>query len=78
MEAIINFWHDTGFYMIGNDWRVLVMMCISFVLLYLAIVKGFEPLLLIPIGFGMLLTNGGICLKKPPTGGLHLHPNNNL
>ena len=57
MEAIINFWHDTGFYMIGNDWRVLVMMCISFVLLYLAIVKGFEPLLLIPIGFGMLLTN---------------------
>lgn len=35
----------------------IVMILISFVLLYLAIVKGFEPLLLIPIGFGMLLTN---------------------
>ncbi|MBQ3496637.1 MAG: sodium ion-translocating decarboxylase subunit beta [Oscillospiraceae bacterium] len=57
MEAILNFLQDTGFYMIANDWRVLVMMLISFVLLYLAIVKGFEPLLLIPIGFGMLLTN---------------------
>jgi len=57
MEAILNFLQDTGFYGIAADWRVLVMMLISFVLLYLAIVKGFEPLLLIPIGFGMLLTN---------------------
>lgn len=35
----------------------IIMLLVSFVLLYLAIVKGFEPLLLIPIGFGMLLAN---------------------
>ena len=39
------------------DWRCAVMLLISFVLLYLAIVKKFEPLLLMPIAFGMLLTN---------------------
>lgn len=39
------------------DWRCAVMIIISFLLLYLAIVKKFEPLLLMPIAFGMLLTN---------------------
>ena len=39
------------------DWRCAVMLLISFVLLYLAIVKKFEPLLLMPIAFGMMLTN---------------------
>ena len=39
------------------DWRCGIMLLISFVLLYLAIVKKFEPLLLLPIAFGMLLTN---------------------
>ncbi|MDR2853866.1 MAG: sodium ion-translocating decarboxylase subunit beta [Prevotellaceae bacterium] len=39
------------------DWRVAVMLVISLFLIYLAIVKGFEPLLLLPIAFGMLLTN---------------------
>lgn len=39
------------------EWRQLVMMLVSFVLIYLAIVKEFEPLLLIPIAFGMLLAN---------------------
>ena len=39
------------------DWRCGVMLLISFVLLSLAIVKKFEPLLLMPIAFGMLLTN---------------------
>ena len=59
MEAILNFVHDTGFYLfsVGTNWTCLVMILISFVLFYLAIVKGFEPLLLIPIGFGMLMTN---------------------
>ena len=58
MEAIMNFIQDTGFYRIAmGDWKVLVMMLISFVLLYLAIVKKFEPLLLVPIAFGMLITN---------------------
>ena len=58
MEAIMNFIQDTGFYRIATgDWKVLIMMVISFVLLYLAIVKKFEPLLLLPIAFGMLITN---------------------
>ena len=39
------------------DWRCAVMLLIAFVLLYLAIVKKYEPLLLMPIAFGMLLTN---------------------
>lgn len=38
-------------------WQAGVMFIVSFVLLYLAIVKGFEPLLLLPIAFGMMLTN---------------------
>jgi len=58
MEAIWKFIQDTGFYLIATgDWKVLIMMVISFVLLYLAIVKKFEPLLLVPIAFGMLITN---------------------
>ena len=55
--AITGFLGDTGFAMIGANWKVLVMILISFVLMYLAIVKKFEPLLLLPIAFGMLLTN---------------------
>ncbi len=59
MEAIMNFIQETGFYRIFADgnFLVLVMMLISFVLMYLAIVKKFEPLLLLPIAFGMLVTN---------------------
>ena len=57
MDAIIEFLKTTGFALISSDWRVLVMMIISCVLMYLAIVKKFEPMLLLPIAFGMLLTN---------------------
>ncbi len=58
MEAILNFIQQTGFYMIANgDVKVLIMLGVSFVLMYLAIVKKFEPLLLLPIAFGMLVTN---------------------
>ena len=59
MAAIINFMQQTGFYMFGQDgnWKCLIMIAISFILLSLAIVKGFEPLLLLPIAFGMLCTN---------------------
>ena len=59
MQAIINFLTQTGFYMFSQDgnWKCLIMIAISFVLMYLAIVKGFEPLLLVPISFGMLCTN---------------------
>lgn len=57
METIINFINQTGFSLIANDPKVLIMFVIAFVLMYLAIAKGFEPLLLLPISFGMLLTN---------------------
>ena len=50
MEAIIRFLQDTGFYLFTQDgnWRCLVMIGIACVLLYLGIVKKFEPLLLVP------------------------------
>ena len=57
MEAIMNFLQNTGFALIGQNPLCLVMILVSCVLLYLAIVKRFEPLLLLPIAFGMLLTN---------------------
>ena len=57
METIINFLQQTGFSMIGENWKMLVMIAIALFLAYLAIVKKFEPLLLLPISFGMLLTN---------------------
>lgn len=56
-EAIQSFVEMTGFSMIANDPKVLIMIVISLALMYLAIVKKFEPLLLLPIAFGMLLTN---------------------
>ena len=56
-EAIQSFVEMTGFSMIANDPKVLIMIAISLVLMYLTIVKKFEPLLLLPIAFGMLLTN---------------------
>jgi len=57
METITNFLQQTGFSRLMDDPKVFVMMLIAFVLMYLAIKKGFEPLLLLPIAFGMLLTN---------------------
>ena len=57
MEGILNFLQQTGFYMISENPLQLVMIAVACVLLYLAIVKKFEPLLLLPIAFGMLLTN---------------------
>ena len=58
-EAITNFLDDTGIMQLvrSADWKTIIMILISFVLMYLAIGKGFEPLLLLPIAFGMLLTN---------------------
>ena len=57
MDAIVNFLQQTGFYIVQQNPLSLVMLVVSCVLLYLAIVKQFEPLLLLPIAFGMLLTN---------------------
>ncbi len=59
MQAIINFIESTGFYSLtaGGNWKALVMIAIFFVLAFLAIVKKFEPMLLLTICFGMLITN---------------------
>ena len=54
-QGLLSFLQSTGVALF--DWRQLVMIVISCVLLYLALVKEFEPLLLIPIAFGMLLSN---------------------
>ena len=52
---VITFFQTMGF--MNMDWQQGVMLLISFFLLYLAIKKQYEPLLLLPIAFGMLLTN---------------------
>ena len=50
-----NLWESSGLFQ--SDWQNYVMIAVSFVLMYLAIVKKFEPLLLLPIAFGMFLIN---------------------
>ena len=60
ITSIVDFMGSTGIAKLvaqPNFWQTLIMFGISFVLCYLAIVKGFEPLLLLPIAIGMLLTN---------------------
>ena len=64
MQTITDIWQASGIYSICNDflgtgWKTLVMILIACVLLYLAIGKKFEPLLLVPIATGMLLANVG-------------------
>ena len=54
-DALSNLLESSGF--TALNWQYMVMIAISLVLIYLAIVKKFEPLLLLPIAFGMLLAN---------------------
>jgi oxaloacetate decarboxylase beta subunit len=55
MDLLTTLWHSTGLanFQVGQ----VIMMLVGSGLLYLAIVKKFEPLLLVPIGFGAILTN---------------------
>ena len=55
LETLSNLVHQTAFFNV--TWGNFVMIGVACVLLYLAIIRGFEPLLLIPIAFGMLLVN---------------------
>ena len=76
MEAVENFVNQTGFVrLFTTDWKCLIMIGIACVLLFLAIVKGFEPLLLLPIAFGMLLTNlpGAEMFHEELWAGGHVH-----
>ena len=54
-EKFLNLWETSG--LASGSWQNYVMLAVSFVLMYLAIVKKFEPLLLLPIAFGMFLIN---------------------
>ena len=65
-EALAELWETTGIFGFGSrgqgawtvdQWGQILMIVVGLVLLYLAIKKGFEPLLLVPIGFGAILTN---------------------
>ena len=60
LDSILNFLKTTGIARLIEQpdfWKTVIMFVIAFVLAYLAIVKQFEPLLLLPIAIGMLLTN---------------------
>ena len=69
-EAIEKLWMDSGFVKLfdfqNGGWKNLLMIGLACVLIYLAVKKGFEPLLLLPIAFGMLLVN----LPNIPLGGI--------
>jgi len=69
VEILIDLWSTTGFANMTQGH--LIMLVVAFFFLYLALVKEYEPLLLVPISFGMLLTNlplGG--LMEPPAGNM--------
>ena len=57
LGILTRLWETSGFFMMVSDWRQLIMIVIALFLLYLGLVKKFEPLLLIGIAFGMLLVN---------------------
>ncbi|WP_041643020.1 sodium ion-translocating decarboxylase subunit beta [Magnetococcus marinus] len=69
MDKLAVLWNSTGLANIQLD--MFVMLCVGALLLYLAIVKGFEPLLLIPIGFGCILSNIPLAGLNDPGGMLH-------
>ena len=57
LEILSRLWETSGFYMIVDDFRQVIMIVLALFLLFLGIAKKFEPLLLVGIAFGMLLTN---------------------
>ena len=56
-EVLSAIFGGSGFTALPNDWRQVIMIAIACLLLYMGIGKKFEPLLLVPIAFGMLLAN---------------------
>lgn len=69
MDNLISLWESTGFYNFTG--AQVFMMLVGFLLVYLAIKKGFEPLLLLPIGFGAILSNIPIAGIAEPGGILY-------
>lgn len=69
LDMVMDFFQNTGFAALTMGQGIMLL--VSFILLYLAIAKGFEPLLLIPIAFGMLLANLPLAgLMAEPEGGM--------
>ena len=58
-QTLLDLWNQSGMnlFFVGDGWKSLVMIVVACVLLYLGLVKKFEPLLLVGIAFGTLLTN---------------------
>lgn len=72
-QSLLDFFNSMGFATI--TWQQIVMLLVGCILLYLAIVKKYEPLLLVPIAFGMILANlPGAGLMQPPYEVLNLVP----
>lgn len=72
MEILSKIWDMTAFAQTGGDWSFLIMIAIACIILYLGIVKKYEPLLLIPIGMGVLLANfpgGGMGVAQADSAG---------
>lgn len=69
IDSLIKLWEDSGF--AALTWQSAVMILVAFVLIYLAIGKKFEPLLLLPIAFGVLLANLPLAglMNEPPSSG---------
>ena len=65
-NGLIQLWASTGF--ANFEWGQLLMMAVGGLLLYLAIARKFEPLLLVPIGFGAILTNIPVAGMAGPEG----------
>lgn len=59
LDTLIQLAQESGFagFFADGGWKNIIMILISFLFMYLAVGRGFEPLLLVPISFGMLLTN---------------------
>lgn len=71
-DIALGIWENSGFSMLfaqEGGWKYAVMILVAFIFLYLAIAKKFEPLLLVPIAFGILLANmPGAGMMDDPTG----------
>lgn len=70
MDKLLKLWQSTGLYHIEAGQVLMIVVCLA--LIYLAIRKGFEPLLLIPIGFGGVLANIPVANMAEGAGILHL------
>ncbi len=55
IDSLVQFWQYTGF--ANMTWQHIVMICIGIIFITLGVVKEWEPLLLVPIGFGMIVGN---------------------